>query len=117
MQHDGNRAARGRQSNLAGAGYFFARLDAGDSKSESFVQELTVTGSGARITRVAEHPHPVANHRNEAFDARKQLGLFDTRSGGELGRRSGETLAHQLDCALEIFALGPAGAGFAPRFL
>src|SRR5260370_29861010 len=64
MEHDRNRAARGQQSNLAGAGYFFARLDASNAESYSFVQDLTVTGSGALITRVAEHPPPIASHRD-----------------------------------------------------
>jgi len=42
------------------------------------------------------------------------LGL---RSVDEIGGDGGEILAHQLERALEIFALRASRAGFAPRFL
>jgi hypothetical protein len=78
---------------------------------------LSAICSGAGVSSLVEHAHSVANHRYEAFDARDQLGVLGLWSVHEFGGDGGEIFAHELECALEIFALGPACASFAPRFL
>src|ERR1700687_2862372 len=77
---------------------------------------LSATCPGSRFA-LAEHPHSVANHREQTFDTRDQLDVLNLRSVNELRGDGGEILAHQLERALEIFPLRPARASFAPRFL
>src|ERR1700682_3125320 len=77
---------------------------------------LSATCPGSRIA-LAEHPHSVANHREQTFDTRDQLGVLNLRRMDQLRGDGGEILAHQAERALEILALRPARASFATGFL
>src|ERR1700687_25786 len=123
MQHHRNRTAGRDDRNLARAGNFVARLNAGYSECESFVHGANSARANRRwpvesgVSALAEHPHSVANHRDQPLDARDQLRVLNLRRMDQLGGDGSEVLAHQIESALEIFALGPTRAGFAPRFL